>query len=371
MNRAGPCAGAARDGRRRSTSPGWHSARSPTSTRAIERFAGDDRFVVDYISEEFLDRSRRRELEVLQRAAVLDRLSGGLCDAVLAAPRLGDLLRELSRSNMLLTPLDRRDEWFRFHPLFREMLRAELRRVEPENEVGLQSARLGVVDREGGLGPGDQPRDRGRRAGPGGGAALDGDPGLHGPRPQRDRGRLARPPRRADGRHRCRAQPDRAYTHITQGAGDKTEHWAAIAAGLIEREPPSERRTVLDAGLGLIEAALARDGVEAIAERSALAAEMLPDDSAWMSMCRLIEGVGLHLSGLRPEAREKLVDGARRGAVSAPNVQVLCLSQLALLAIEEDDWTLAEMLASQARAQLDRSGIGDYPMMALAMAVSA
>ena len=128
---------------------------------------------------------------------------------------------------------------------------------------------------------------------------------------------------------------------------------------------------MLTAGLGLIEAALARGGVGAIADRTALAAELLPDDSPWMSMCRLIEGVGLHLRGLREEAREKLVDGARRGAVGAPNVQVLCLSQLALLAIEEDDWTLAEMLASQARAQLDRSGIGDYPMMALSLAVSA
>jgi LuxR family maltose regulon positive regulatory protein len=98
---------------------------------------------------------------------------------------------------------------------------------------------------------------------------------------------------------------------------------------------------------------------------------MLPADSPWMSMCRLVEGVGLHLQGRRPEAREKLADGARRGAVGAPNVQVLCLSQIALLAIEADDWTLAEMLASQARAQLDRSGIEEYPIMALALSVSA
>jgi len=88
-------------------------------------------------------------------------------------------------------------------------------------------------------------------------------------------------------------------------------------------------------------------------------------------MCRLVEGVGLHLQGRRDEAHEKLADGARRGAVGAPNVQVLCLSQLALLAIEADDWTLAEMLASQARAQLDRSGIDEYPIMALALSVSA
>ena len=98
---------------------------------------------------------------------------------------------------------------------------------------------------------------------------------------------------------------------------------------------------------------------------------MLPDDSPWMSMCRLIEGVGLHLRGLREEAHERLIDGARRGAVGAPNVQVLCLSQLALLAIDGGDWTLGDMLSSQARAQIDRSGLADYPMMALCFAVSA
>jgi LuxR family transcriptional regulator, maltose regulon positive regulatory protein len=162
-----------------------------------------------------------------------------------------------------------------------------------------------------------------------------------------------------------------AYAHITQGAGGKTEYWAAVAAGLLDREAPSEKKTALDAGLALIEAALARGGVGAIADRTALAAELLPDDSPWMSMCRLIEGVGLHLRGFRDEANEKLVDGARRGAVGAPNVQVLCLSQLALLAIEQGDWTLGDMLVSQARAQIDRSGLIDYPMMALCFAVSA
>ena len=58
----------------------------------------------------------------------------------------------------------------------------------------------------------------------------------------------------------------------------------------------------------------------------------------------------------RGGARRNWSTGRAAARSSAPNVQVLCLSQLALLAIEEDDWTLAEMLASQARAQLDRSG---------------
>jgi LuxR family transcriptional regulator, maltose regulon positive regulatory protein len=338
---------------------------------SIARFAGDDRFVVDYIREEFLEPIGRRQLEFLQRAAILDRLNGDICDAVLERHGSATLLRDLSRSNVLLTPLDRSDEWFRFHPLFREMLRAELRRAQPEQEAGLHrrasdwwvergdwdraishAVEGGAVDRAGELLWTGIPEftTRGRNATVIG--WLD---------------RLGEQTVATDAALSLTA----AYTEITQGAGDKTEHWAVVAAGLIDQEEASDKKTVLTAGLGLIEAALARAGVAAIADQTALAAELLPADSPWMSMCRLIEGVGLHLRGFRPEAHEKLVDGARRGAVSAPNVQVLCLSQLALLAIEENDWTLAEMLASQARAQLDRSGIGDYPMMALSLAVSA
>jgi LuxR family maltose regulon positive regulatory protein len=338
---------------------------------AISRFAGDDRFVVDYLRDEFLVPVSRRRLEFLRRASVLDRLSGDLCDAVLERTGSAKVLRELSRSNMLLVPLDRRDEWFRFHPLFREMLRAELRRAEPEDEAELNrrasqwweaagdwdraiahAVDAGAVDRAGELLWTSIPElmTRGRNA-----TIL---------------GWLERLGERTVATDAALSLTA-SYAHVTQGAGARSEHWAAVAAAQLEREPPSEQKVVLTAGLGLIEATLARSGVEAIADRTGPAAEMLPDDSPWMSMCRLIEGVGLHLRGLREEAREKLVDGARRGAVGAPNVQVLCLSQMALLAIEEDDWTLAEMLASQARAQVDRSGLGDYPIMALTLAVSA
>ncbi len=338
---------------------------------AISRFAGDDRFVVDYIREEFLEPVSAHQLDFLRRASVLDRLSGDLCDVVLERDGSATQIFDLSRSNVLLTPLDRRDEWFRFHPLFREMLRAELRRTEPGVEAGLHRRASDWW-----LDHGDW--DRAIRH------AVDAD----------DLGRAGEllwmgiPEFTTRGRNATvigwleqlgeqTVATDAAlsltasYTHITQGAGGRTEYWAAVAAGLIDREEPSEKKTVLSAGLALIEGALARGGVGGIADHCAVAAEMLPADSPWMSMCRLIEGVGLHLRGSRPEAHEKLIDGARRGAISAPNVQVLCLSQLALLAIEEEDWTLAQMLASQARAQVDRSGIGDYPMMALSLAVSA
>ncbi len=344
---------------------------APDLGRAISRFAGDDRFVVDYIRDEFLVPVSRRQLEFLRCASILDRLSGGLCDAVLERSGSATLIRDLSHSNMLLTPIDRRDEWFRFHPLFREMLRAELRRVEPEKEAELNRRASEWWAAEGDW---DQAIAHAIDGG-----ALDraGELLWMGIPAYTARGRNATVLGWLEHLGERTIATDAAlsltasYAYITQGDGSKTEHWAAVSAGLLEQEEASEKKTVLSGGLALIEAALARNGVEAIADRTSLAAEMLPDESPWMSMCRLIEGVGLHLRGLREAAHEKLVDGARRGAVGAPNVQVLCLSQLALLAIEEDDWTLAEMLASQARAQVDRSGLGDYPMMALALAVSA
>src|SRR5208282_1980779 len=63
--------------------------------------------------------------------AVLERMSGPLCEAVLDLSGSAATLADLARSNLLLVPLDRRGEWFRYHHLFRDMLLAELERLEP------------------------------------------------------------------------------------------------------------------------------------------------------------------------------------------------------------------------------------------------
>ena len=62
---------------------------------------------------------------------MLERMSGPLCEAVLDQPGAGVVLAELARSNLLLVPLDRRGQWYRYHHLFRDMLLAELERLEP------------------------------------------------------------------------------------------------------------------------------------------------------------------------------------------------------------------------------------------------
>ena len=94
-------------------------------------FGGDDRFISEYVESEFLARISRRQRAFLTRTAVLERMSGPLCEAVLDLPGAGAVLAGLASSNLLLVPLDRRGQWYRYHHLFRDMLRAELERLEP------------------------------------------------------------------------------------------------------------------------------------------------------------------------------------------------------------------------------------------------
>jgi LuxR family maltose regulon positive regulatory protein len=98
---------------------------------AAASFGGDDLFVAEYVESEFLERISSRQRAFLTRTAVLERMSGPLCEAVLDVPGSGAALADLARSNLLLVPLDRRGQWYRYHHLFRDMLLAELERLEP------------------------------------------------------------------------------------------------------------------------------------------------------------------------------------------------------------------------------------------------
>jgi LuxR family maltose regulon positive regulatory protein len=105
-------------------------AGGPLASAAVS-FGGDDRLVSQYMESEFLARISSRQRMFLTRTAVLERMSGPLCDAVLELSGSAVTLAELARSNMLLVPLDRRGQWYRYHHLFRDMLLAELERLEP------------------------------------------------------------------------------------------------------------------------------------------------------------------------------------------------------------------------------------------------
>src|SRR5262252_2867652 len=114
------------------------SLREGGSLEGAVSFSGDDRLVSAYLESEFLGRLSNRQRGFLTRTAVLERMSGALCEAVLDHPGSAAMLADLARSNLLLVPLDRRGQWYRYHHLFRDMLLAELERTEPEQIAALQ-----------------------------------------------------------------------------------------------------------------------------------------------------------------------------------------------------------------------------------------
>ncbi|HET6562520.1 MAG TPA: LuxR C-terminal-related transcriptional regulator [Marmoricola sp.] len=92
----------------------------------IESFAGSNRFVIDYLADEVLARQPAPLRDFLLRTAVLDQLTGPLCDAVTGRSDGVAVLQELERTNVFLVPLDDRRLWYRYHHLFADVLRARL-----------------------------------------------------------------------------------------------------------------------------------------------------------------------------------------------------------------------------------------------------
>ena len=98
----------------------------------IAQFAGNDRYIVDYLVEEVLQAQPDPVREFLLHTAVLDRLTGPLCDAVTGRDDGSQLLITLERANLFLVPLDDRREWYRYHHLFADVLRAHLLAEQPD-----------------------------------------------------------------------------------------------------------------------------------------------------------------------------------------------------------------------------------------------
>jgi LuxR family transcriptional regulator, maltose regulon positive regulatory protein len=103
----------------------------------IESFAGDDRAVTDYLMSEVVSGYEEETLRFLLRTSIVDRLNGELAEALAGSPAGEHSLRELERTEGFVDALDSNGRWFRYHPLFAAVLRAELRHRLPEELPGL------------------------------------------------------------------------------------------------------------------------------------------------------------------------------------------------------------------------------------------
>lgn len=347
--------------------------RRESPSDAIERLRGDDRVVSDYLREEFLSSVTAEELDFLTRSSILDRLSGDVCDAVLEREGSDSLLRRLSHANMLLVPLDQRDREYRLHSLLREMLRSELRRTGTQEESALRLragewfAAKGDIDRAIhhliAAGDFDAAGDliwassadyvsTGREStirawlGEFSEAQIVSSPAL------------------------CLSQ---ATIHLSDGNGAQVERWTGAARDRIRDEAAArpDAEVLMITAMLLRASASAVEGVVQMERDVAGIFDLLPEDSPWRSLCRLVEGTSFQLTGESDRARKALEEGARRGGATAPSLQILCLAQLAVLAIDEGDPDLARGFVDQALFAIEHFGLGEYPTKALPFAVAS
>lgn len=107
------------------------------ASRALQ-VSANHRLILDYVTEEVLDRLDAGEVDFLERTCHLERLSGDLCDAVTGRTDGAVMLERLERANLLLVPLDDQRRWYRFHRLFADLLKVRSR--WPAAEVHLAAA---------------------------------------------------------------------------------------------------------------------------------------------------------------------------------------------------------------------------------------
>ncbi|MRR12746.1 helix-turn-helix transcriptional regulator, partial [bacterium] len=104
----------------------------PDAAGFIQAFTGSNRFVLDYLVEEVLERQPQAARGFLLQTSILDTLCGPLCDAVTGQKHGKDTLDRLERDNLFVVPLDDDRRWYRYHHLFADVLQAHLFAEQPD-----------------------------------------------------------------------------------------------------------------------------------------------------------------------------------------------------------------------------------------------
>ena len=316
---------------------------------AARAFGGADRMLGGYLRAELLADLPAHRLAFLRRTSIAEELSPALCDAILGRGDAARALEAIAQADVLLEPSEEAPGAYRLHPLVRELLHADLRRLEPALAPELHRRAAGWHARAG------EPEAALRHALATGDAACAGR-ALWALAPREAAaGRAARAGAwlRPFGARELAAHPELALSaaalHLAEGRREEAERWTAAADAAARRQARGPGRT---AALALLRASAGTGGAAAIGADAARAAALMPPDSQWHGLALLLQGVARHLEGDRERARELLARAARPepGAVSV--VVAAAHAQLALLDAEQDAWDAAAEHAHAARAAL-------------------
>ena len=342
-------------------------------SRGQERaVTGDDRYVADYLYRETLIRQPEAMQRFLRRTAVLDQLSGPLCDAVLESSGGAGQLRRLEAASLFLIPLDRQRRWYRYHGLFREFLLGELSRSEPELIMTLHQRAADWYEANGSpalalehlLDTTDW--DRSMR--------LANQLVL----PTYMAGQLTTAQRwlRAIGDANIERYPPLAVMRCWEGVltGDPAgaQRWAAFLDAATFDGVPADGSASFESARAIVRAVMCAAGPEPMMADAAFAVAQEPAWSPWRPDALWVLGEAHLLAGHLDEARAVLAEASAAATTTGgADTIVNCESELALLAIDRADWQEVAGRLERALATIDEHRMHDYVSCLLAFAVAA
>jgi LuxR family transcriptional regulator, maltose regulon positive regulatory protein len=344
-------------------------AGSPRSA-STTAFGGDDRFVADYFRSELISRLPDDEARFLKHTSVLERMCGGLCDAVVESTGSAGVLERLERTNGFVVPLDRRGEWYRYHHLFAELLRNELEHSESEVAADLNRRAMAWCIAN------DLPEAAvvyGHAAG-----ETDAVAGLVDALalPTHYDGRMET----LEGWLRWFSEDDLrrypalavvgAWLRALSGRSAEAESWLALAEGATSTIPLSDGTAAIEPWVAVLRAGMMPDGVDRALVDADLALDQLAPASPWRPAALVLRGMAHALLGTG-ESAEADFTAAVEGGGGATEPVTVAHAQLALLAIREGAWSEAGQRARAAQTSVADAGLRDYSSSALVYVATA
>src|SRR5690242_1320286 len=330
---------------------------------------GDDIFMGDYLRSELLDQISGAEVSFLTRTSVLDRMCGPLCDAILGAHGSGAVLEQLEARNLLVVPLDRHREWYRYHHLLQELLRAELRRREPDlvQDLHFRAAMWfeanampeAAIDHAQAAGDYDRV------------ARLI----LELQQPVWAVGRVETVRRWMEGirdvtaaEHYGAVAAHGSLIFALLGQASEAERWMAAA----ERASPAgilPDGSTMEATLAYLRAILCRDGVAEMRRDARIARDGLSPASPYQATMLYAEGLSYLLENNPARAGTILARALDVSAhIGAPPLTALILAQQCGVAAQRNSWSELTSLAERAVTIVENGQLGDYWTSALVYA---
>ena len=347
----------------------------PDPERFVAEFSGTNRTVAEYLLAEMLDRQPGDVQDLLLRTALLDRVNGELADLLTGRPGSERILLELEDANAFVVSLDPGRTWFRYHHLFADLLRLELRRTLPEEMPELHRRAAAWFARHGHVveairhtqAAGDWPEAARLLADHSFSLTLDGQA-------QTIQALLRAFPPGAG------ADPElalvRAGGDLVQGHLDEAAAHLAVAEAYAETAPPDRRRR-LRVALAALKLSLARrrgnlaDVLEQVSFLNSPVTGPSEEDIALGSDLRAVALMNLGTVEARslalPDAERHLQEGAALAReIGRPYLEVGCLAELGF-ASKIHPFAITRGRCREAIALAERHGWGTEPVIVPAL----